>query len=120
MTAPRHHASLDQAAGAYVARLGDTIIARSRRAKILREVNGEKTYPPVVYFPLEDVEQGCLSPSDRHSHCPIKGEASYYGIHAGSESLADAAWFYPEPLPMVAGIKGCLAFFPDKVTVEKA
>jgi len=34
--------------------------------------------------------------------------------------LENAAWTYPDPLPMVRAVKGYVAFYPDKVTIEKA
>src|SRR3546814_17284443 len=76
-------------------------------------------YPVVVYFPRADVAAGALLPSDRHSRCPIKGEAGYFSVKAGSETLENAAWHYPDPLPDAAPVKDHVAFYPDKVTVEK-
>jgi uncharacterized protein (DUF427 family) len=49
------------------------------------------------YFPLDDVRAGILQPSDTHTTCPWKGEASYYDIVLGDERNADAAWYYPAP-----------------------
>ena len=113
-----HRASLSPAGETYVARLGGVEIARSSRAVILQEVSPRKTYQPVVYFPLADVDVDCLKASDHTSFCPIKGEAGYYSLEAGGEVRENAAWFYREPLAMVAGVKDHLAFYPDKVLVE--
>ena len=120
MTEAMHRAVLSPAAQTYVARLGEVEIARSEKAVILEEVSPRKTYPPMVYFPLEDVDAAVLRPSDHTSFCPIKGEAGYYSIQAGGETCENAAWFYPEPLPMVAGIKGHVAFYHDRVTIANA
>ena len=32
---------------------------------------------PVFYFPLEDVRMDVMEATDRRSHSPLKGEASY-------------------------------------------
>ena len=114
-----HSASVSMAGEPFVAKVGGTTIALSDRAMILEEVNGEKTYPLVVYFPLDDVEPEVLESSDHTTHCPIKGDASYYSIKANGETLENAAWTYPRPLRQVAAVKGYVAFYPDKVTVAK-
>ena len=63
------------------------------------------------YFPPEDVDAAALLPSDTHSHCPWKGEASYYSVQAGDAVNRDAAWYYPEPKDAAAQIKGRIAFW---------
>ncbi len=120
MTKAIHSAGVAAAEQPYAAKVGNVTIARSDQAKILNEWSGEKNYPPVVYFPLESIDQGCLLPSDHLTNCPIKGDAGYYSIEVGGERLENAAWFYPDPLPLIADVKGHVAFYPDKVTVEKA
>ncbi len=120
MSEPAHRATLSPATAPYVAKVGDTVIARSSRALILEEVSPRKTYPPMIYFPLEDVDRAVLRPSDHRSFCPIKGDAGYHDIAVDGGLLERAAWYYPDPLPMVAGVKDHLAFYRDKVAVEKA
>ena len=120
MTEKTHSASVSMAGEPYVARVGGDTIAESERAMILEEVNGDKAYKPVVYFPQDDIDPASLRPSDHSSHCPIKGDAGYFTVTAGDEVLENAAWFYPEPHRMVRAVKGYVAFYPDKVTVEKA
>src|SRR3546814_16564885 len=85
----------------------------------LEEVKDGTHYPVVVYFPRADVAAGALLPSDRHSRCPIKGAAGYFSVKAGSETLENAAWHYPDPLPDAAPVKDHVAFYPDQETVEK-
>ncbi|HEY9538717.1 MAG TPA: DUF427 domain-containing protein [Kiloniellaceae bacterium] len=119
MNEKRHYATVAPAGEPYIARVGDATIARSERAMLLEEVKDGTHYPVVVYFPRADVAAGALLPSDRHSRCPIKGEAGYFSVKAGSETLENAAWHYPDPLPDAAPVKDHVAFYPDKVTVEK-
>jgi len=120
MTEKTHTATVSMAGEPYVAQLGETTIALSDRVMILQEVNGEKSYPPVVYFPLDDIDPEFLEASDHRTHCPIKGDASYFSVKAGGQTLENAAWTYPKPLPMVGAVKGYVAFYPDKVSVAKA
>jgi len=120
MAEKNHSATVHMAGEPYVARVGGATIARSERAKILEEIHGEKSYPPVVYFPRDDIATGALLPSDRSSHCPIKGDAGYFSVKADGRVLENAAWTYPDPLPMARAVKGYVAFYPDKVAVEKA
>lgn len=49
------------------------------------------------YFPPESVDKTFLSPSDTHTICPWKGEASYYNVVVNGQTNEDAAWYYPVP-----------------------
>jgi uncharacterized protein (DUF427 family) len=120
MTDPSHHATISMAGEPYVAKVADVTVARSERAMILQEEKAGKSYPPVVYFPRADVAADSLQPTDHHSHCPIKGDASYFTVKTDGKTLENAAWYYPQPLPQAAAVKDYVAFYPDKVTVEKA
>ena len=51
----------------------------------------------------------------RSTHCPFKGDASYFTLKDGSAEAANAVWSYEAPFPAVAEIAGHLAFYPDKV-----
>lgn len=63
--------------------------------------------------PLDDVDQRLLRRSEHHTWCPYKGEASYYDIVEGEGTDLDAAvWYYDDPFPAVAEIKGHVAFTP--------
>lgn len=119
MSEPAHRATVTAAQECYVAKVGDTVVARSSRVLILEEVSPRKAYAPVVYFPLEDVDRAALRPSDHHSFCPIKGEAGYHDLAVDGRLLERAAWYYSDPLPMVAEVKDHLAFYRDKVAVER-
>jgi uncharacterized protein (DUF427 family) len=63
------------------------------------------------YFPQEDVVREYLKPSASTTVCPWKGTARYYSIVAGGQENQDAAWYYPEPKPAAAEIKGRIAFW---------
>ncbi|MDP2761106.1 MAG: DUF427 domain-containing protein [Sideroxyarcus sp.] len=64
-----------------------------------------------VYFPPHAVKREFLKPSNTHTHCVWKGEASYYNVAVGGEVNEDAAWYYPQPSPMAARIKDYVAFW---------
>ena len=63
------------------------------------------------YFPPDTITSEHLQPSDKHSTCPWKGEASYYDVVVNGEVNKDAAWYYPEPKAAAAEIKGYIAFW---------
>jgi uncharacterized protein (DUF427 family) len=91
--------------------LGGETIADSRNAMLLQESGHQAIY----YFPAEDVRSDLLEPSDRHTRCPKKGEASYYTIRVGDRVEEAAAWYYPEPLEAAAPIKNMIAFYWDRM-----
>lgn len=49
------------------------------------------------YFPPDSVNRDLFVPSNTHTTCPWKGEASYYNVVVDGETNEDAAWYYPEP-----------------------
>jgi uncharacterized protein (DUF427 family) len=81
----------------------------------------EKDHLPVYYFPRSDVRLDLMEPTTHTTHCPYKGDASYFSIHADGRDAENAVWTYEQPFPGVAQIGGYLAFYPKKVeiTVDK-
>ena len=63
------------------------------------------------YFPADSLQREYFRESDQHSHCPWKGEASYYDLAVADEVNHGAAWYYPEPKAAAAEIKGRVAFW---------
>ncbi|QQG50923.1 MAG: DUF427 domain-containing protein [Candidatus Saccharibacteria bacterium] len=49
------------------------------------------------YFPSNSIKKEYFSPSDLHTICPWKGEASYYNVTVDGNVNEDAAWYYPQP-----------------------
>jgi len=66
------------------------------------------------YIPEADVATKFLTPSTTETMCPYKGFASYYNLLAEGETIEDAVWVYPDPIPEAPKIKGLLAFWPEK------
>jgi uncharacterized protein (DUF427 family) len=63
------------------------------------------------YFPVDSVNMALLKPSDTHTSCPWKGEASYYTIEVDGKLNIDAAWYYPQPKEAASNIQGRVAFW---------
>ncbi len=87
------------------------VIADTARALILNEAS----YRPVLYIPRDDADISVLAPTDHHTHCPYKGDASYFTIKVEGRSGENAAWSYEHPCPAMAEIKDHLAFYRDRV-----
>ena len=79
----------------------------------------EATYPGVNYIPREDVDMSLLERSSHSTYCPYKGDAAYFAIRAGDQMAENSVWSYETPHTAVAAIAGCLAFYPDAVTVSE-
>ncbi|QGN57085.1 DUF427 domain-containing protein [Nostocoides sp. HKS02] len=99
-----------------VVRLGDTVLAESRRAHALFETS----LPVRWYLPREDVRMDLLAPSQTHTVCAYKGVASY--LSADLEGGTDIAWFYPDPLHDALPVRDLVAFWSERaeVTVDGA
>ena len=63
------------------------------------------------YFPRDAIREEYFQPSDTHTTCPWKGEASYFNVVVNGETNKDAAWYYPEPKPAAQEIKDRVAFW---------
>jgi uncharacterized protein (DUF427 family) len=87
------------------------IVADSRRVKLMHEAG----LLPVYYFPIEDVRMELLEESDHATHCPFKGDASYWSVSVGDRVAEDAAWSYAEPIDSCPPIAGYLAFYWRKM-----
>jgi uncharacterized protein (DUF427 family) len=91
--------------------VGNAVIADTVRARLLRETG----HMPVYYFPREDVRMDLLSRTDHATHCPFKGDASYWSAAADGQVRKDVVWSYERPYDEMAQIAGCLAFDWDAV-----
>ncbi|WP_441237115.1 DUF427 domain-containing protein [Bradyrhizobium sp. 930_D9_N1_4] len=94
---------------------GDIVIAETSKALTLKEAR----YPAVQYVPREDANMALLERTERVTHCPYKGDASYYSVKADGKTLDNAIWTYETPFPAMTEISGHLAFYPDKVKIEE-
>ena len=87
------------------------LVADSKRALVLQEAS----YKPVFYIPREDAQMALFARTSNASHCPYKGDASYFTVTAGGLVRENGVWSYENPKPAVGAIAGHVAFYPDKV-----
>ena len=75
--------------------LNGQAVADTRRALVLQEAS----YRPVFYIPRDDAQMAWLTKTAHGTHCPYKGDASYYTIKAGDHVAENAVWSYETPYP---------------------
>ena len=79
----------------------------------------ETGHAPVHYVPKKDVRLDLLRPTDHHTRCPFKGEASYWTIEVPDGGVVrrseNAVWGYPAPYDEVAGLAEYVAFYDSRV-----
>jgi uncharacterized protein (DUF427 family) len=96
---------------------GGVTLAYTRRAMRVLETS----HPPVYYIPPQDIQMQFLKESGNTSHCEWKGRARYYDIATKDEitgeekSEKSAAWYYPDPVGGVEGLKDHVAFYPSRM-----
>ena len=84
-------------------------IAESSKAILFRE----GSMAPVYYFPRDDVRRDLMRRSRHKTHCPFKGDASYWSLTVGEKSLQNVVWSYEKPIKEVVSIKRFVAFYMD-------
>lgn len=110
------HIKITRANGTWSVRAGGAVIGESDAALELLEGD----YPPVIYFPRDDIAMAFLDSTDKSTHCPHKGDASYFSVVTKSTTLQDVAWSYANPKEDVTRIKDHIAFYTNgDVTVEQ-
>ncbi|WGH78011.1 DUF427 domain-containing protein [Jannaschia ovalis] len=110
------HIRVTPAEGVWTVRSDDGVIVESRNAKILNEGD----MPFVVYFPRDDIALALFERSSKSTHCPHKGDASYFSYVGQSARIADVAWSYEDVTnPDAKDVEAHLAFDAGKVTVER-
>jgi uncharacterized protein (DUF427 family) len=95
------------------------IVADTTRALVMQEAS----YKPVFYIPRGDAQMTLFERTAHSTHCPYKGDASYYSIKTGGRVAENAIWSYETPYPAMKEIAGYLAFYPnrvDKIEATKA
>lgn len=92
-------------------RAGDRLLARTTRPLLV----DEQDHGLVFYLPEQDVDLAQLVPTDDSTRCPYKGWASYWRLIDGEEPVA---WTYRDPYPEVERLRGHVAFYQDRVSVQ--
>lgn len=91
--------------------VGDTLVLDTTGAHLLYETG----IAPVCYVPLQDIDPALLERTATTTHCPFKGDASYWSLRVGDELRADAVWGYEKPLPEASWLGGFGALYFDRV-----
>ena|ERR1700753_3868456 len=109
---PDHPITITPAAGRVIVRFGGEVVADTHHALELKEAS----YPAVLYIPRADAKMAHYTKTAHSTHCPYKGDASYFSLG----NVANAVWSYEEPYPAMARIKDHLAFYPQHVAIERS
>ncbi len=108
--------TIRKAPGNWTVRAGGAVIGESSNALELSEGD----LAPVIYFPRSDIGMAFLDTSDHSTHCPYKGDASYFSIVTKSQTIQNAGWSYEAPIEGVERIKDHIAFYTNElVAVER-
>ena len=113
---PYHRVDVFEASRPVRVTAGGELVAESARAKLLYETG----LPPVVYVPGADIAAGALTPAEKRTVCPYKGQASFWHVHAGGKRIEDAAWSYEAPLVEALEVARHVCFAGEGIEVELA
>lgn len=110
-----HPITIEPTRGRVQVRVNGELVADTTAALELREA----ILPAVQYIPMGDVVADRLTRTDTSTHCPFKGDASYYSVTTSAgETVDDVIWTYEQPYPAVAAIAGHVAFYPNKAEIS--
>jgi uncharacterized protein (DUF427 family) len=87
------------------------VVADTHRPVLLYETG----LPTRYYIPKLDVRMDLLEPTGTVTHCPYKGDASYWTLRLGAKTYEDFVWGYPRPIPEIPKIENLLCFYNEKV-----
>jgi adenylate cyclase len=87
-------------------------VADSTKALILHETRRA----PAYYFPRADVQMALLEKTPLVTHCPFRGNATYWTLRAGGAVAENAAWSYEEPYAEGALVKARVCFDRERVS----
>jgi uncharacterized protein (DUF427 family) len=85
--------------------VGDALVFDTTGAHLLHETG----IAPVAYVPLADFDDALLERGAHTTHCPFKGDASYWSVRAGDDVRENAIWAYEDPLPEASWLRGFAA-----------
>ena len=103
--------SFARSAGRIRVEFNGTAIADSAAAMVLKETR----LAPTFYFPRDDVRMDLLASTDNHTHCPFKGNASYWTVTVGERNAENVVWSYEKPYAEGVDVKYYIAFDWDRM-----
>jgi uncharacterized protein (DUF427 family) len=82
---------------------------------VLDTTNGmllhESNLLPQLYLPRGDIRENLLARTDHRTHCPFKGDASYWSITLNGRTADNAMWSYLDPLPEASWLRDHVAVY---------
>lgn len=93
-------------------RLDGQVVADASRPVLL-----EETGLPTAYYLPKAAVSADIRPIELSTHCPFKGDASYWTIEVGDRTHDAIAWSYDSPIPAADEIKDHVAFFADRAEI---
>ena len=108
---PRYGISIEPSSKRVKVVFRGVVVAESTRALVLRETR----LPAVYYLPKDDVRMDLMEPTGYRTHCPFKGDASYWTLRVGEHVAENALWAYEEPLPEAEPIRDHVAFYRNRM-----
>lgn len=108
---PYHRVDVLQSSRRVKVVLGGEVVAETDQPRLLFETN----LPTRYYIPKLDVRMDLLTPTDLHTRCPYKGEASYWTVTVGGQEFENIVWAYPAPIPEIPKLENLLCFYNEKV-----
>jgi uncharacterized protein (DUF427 family) len=89
---------------------GETVLDSTRGALL-----HESQILPRLYVPLEDLRADLLERTDHATHCPFKGDASYWSVRVGDRVAENAVWAYENPIPESEWLRGLVSVYPERM-----
>jgi len=108
---PRHRLLLHPFPRRVRARFAGEVVLDSTRGALLHESN----ILPRLYVPFEDVRADLLERTDHSTHCPFKGDASYWSVRVGDRVAENAVWTYEEPIDEASWLRGLVSVYPERM-----
>jgi uncharacterized protein (DUF427 family) len=107
--APDHRITVEPFPGTVTVSLGSAILASTKNALLLKEAE----YPARYYIPFKDIYFEHLQKVDKRTHCPFKGDATYWRASANGEAVDNAMWAYETPFDEMESIRDHGAFYDN-------
>ena len=90
---------------------GQVLAESDRTLRVL-----ERSHPPTIYVPRDDVREDLLVPSRQPStRCEFKGAARYLDALISNQRYQAIGWMYPQPSPGYDALTDHLAFYPGRI-----
>jgi uncharacterized protein (DUF427 family) len=109
-SAPPHRIFFESFGPRMRAVVGDRVVLDSVRVRLLHETG----ILPRVYVPFDDLDRSLLSRTETTTHCPFKGDASYWTLRVGDRVIEDAVWAYEQPLEPASWLAGYASLYWEK------